>query len=305
MAAGGGPEVDDVVGVLHELVVVFDDEERVALVAQGKERADEAAVVACMQADAGLVEHVEHAGEVGAELRGQADALGLAAAERVGGALQREVAEADVVEELQALLDLRHDVLRDAAAAFVEIEAAQVREQLGGRGGKQRGQRERWLFAGEVEFDGADDAVEARAAAVGAGRAGLGELVAGLDAEGAQAGGGIVFVVLVGLQHPGEHATVAAAGGAPAARRVVREILRVELGEGLAGLAVGARGGKPREDFPGGREEETRALAEREGAGERGGGRAEFAGEGAEIGDDDLDAVLLVAVEFLEGLDGE
>ena len=45
-------------------------------------------VVARMQADGRLVEHVEHAAQVGAELRGEPDALGFAAAERVGGAVE-------------------------------------------------------------------------------------------------------------------------------------------------------------------------------------------------------------------------
>ena len=79
MHAGAGPEVDDVVGAVHELIVVLDDEERVALGAEGLERVDEAVVVAGVQADGGFVEDVEHAGEVGAKLGREPDALGLAA----------------------------------------------------------------------------------------------------------------------------------------------------------------------------------------------------------------------------------
>lgn len=84
MAAGAGTEVENAVGVGHDDVVVLDDEEGVPLGAEALHGGDEAVVVARMQADGGLVEDVEHAGEVGAELGGEADALGFAARECVG-----------------------------------------------------------------------------------------------------------------------------------------------------------------------------------------------------------------------------
>jgi hypothetical protein len=48
------------------------------------ERAEQARVVALVQADRGLVEHVHHADQAGADLAGQADALRLAAGQRIG-----------------------------------------------------------------------------------------------------------------------------------------------------------------------------------------------------------------------------
>ena len=111
--AGAGADVDHVVGLHDRVLVVLDDDDRVADVAQVLERAEQALVVALMQADRRLVEHVEHAGEAGADLRGEADALGFAARQRAGGARQRQVFEADVVEELQALADLLQDARGD------------------------------------------------------------------------------------------------------------------------------------------------------------------------------------------------
>jgi hypothetical protein len=122
MHAGPGPEVDDAVGAPHEFVVMLDHEERVALGAQGLERGDEPVVVAGVQADGRLVEDVEHAGEIGAELRRQPDALGLAAGEGLGRPVEGQVTEADVVEEFQALLNLRQKVLRDQSSARVEVQ---------------------------------------------------------------------------------------------------------------------------------------------------------------------------------------
>ena len=74
-----GPHVDDVVGREDGLAVVLDDDDRVAEVAQARLRLDEARVVARVQADARLVEHVEDADERRADLRREADALPLAA----------------------------------------------------------------------------------------------------------------------------------------------------------------------------------------------------------------------------------
>jgi hypothetical protein len=79
MHAGAGADVDDVVGAADGVLVVFDDEHGVAHVAQVLQRLQQAVVVALVQADRGLVEHVHDAGQPGADLRGQADALRLAA----------------------------------------------------------------------------------------------------------------------------------------------------------------------------------------------------------------------------------
>jgi GTP cyclohydrolase FolE2 len=73
---------------------VFDDEDRVAAVAEIFERADEAVVVARVQTDARFVEHVECARKRRAQLRREADTLRFAAGERVGAAVEREVTEA-------------------------------------------------------------------------------------------------------------------------------------------------------------------------------------------------------------------
>ena len=61
-------------------------------------------------------------------MRGEPDALGFAAGKRFGGTIEREITQPHVIEEFQALLDLRHDVLRDEPAAFVERKLAQMRE---------------------------------------------------------------------------------------------------------------------------------------------------------------------------------
>ena len=82
--AGTGAEIDEVVGGPHGVLVVLDDDDGIAHVAQPFQAAQQALVVARMQADARLVENVEDADQAAADLAGQADALGLAAGQRRG-----------------------------------------------------------------------------------------------------------------------------------------------------------------------------------------------------------------------------
>ena len=91
---------------------MLDDEDGIAEIAQAAQAFEQAGVVALVQADGRFVEDVEHAGQAGADLRGEADALALAAGQGARGAGQAEVVEADVVEEAQPVGDL----LQDAAA---------------------------------------------------------------------------------------------------------------------------------------------------------------------------------------------
>ena len=76
------PDVDDVVGDPDRLLVVLDHEDGVPEVAQPDHRVDQPLVVALVQADRRLVEHVEHADEPAADLAREPDALRLATGER-------------------------------------------------------------------------------------------------------------------------------------------------------------------------------------------------------------------------------
>jgi len=77
-------EIDDVIGALHGLVIVFDDEEGVALVAEGVEGVEKGLIVPWVESDGGFVEHVEDATQVGAKLGGETNTLCFAAGQRFG-----------------------------------------------------------------------------------------------------------------------------------------------------------------------------------------------------------------------------
>ena len=77
---------------------MLDDEQRVAFVAQVVHHAHQPADVARMQADARLVHDEERVDERGAETGREVDALHFAAAQGAGGAVEREIADADFAE---------------------------------------------------------------------------------------------------------------------------------------------------------------------------------------------------------------
>ena len=163
-AACAGAEVDDGIRAPHGFFIVLDDEERVALVAQGEEGVQQCFVVARMQADGRFIKHIQDAAQIRAELGGKPDALGLATAERVGAAIKLQVAEADLAHEAQALLDLRQDVARDLALRAGELQFRHaLATALGGEG-------DDLLQAQAFDLHGARDGIDAAAVARGAGR---------------------------------------------------------------------------------------------------------------------------------------
>src|SRR5260221_10963938 len=82
-----------------------------------------------VQSDGRLVEDVADATQVGAELRGQADALRLAARERRRRAVERQVAQADLLEEIEPAIEFRHEVSGD-------FSFSSLQKQFGNKTGK-------------------------------------------------------------------------------------------------------------------------------------------------------------------------
>ena len=128
-----GSDVDHVVGVANGLLVVLDDDHRVADVAEPQQRLDEPAVVALVEPDRRFVQHVEHPDEAAADLGGQPDPLCLAAGQRRRRAGERQVVETDVEQEPKAGVDLLEDRLGDHGVAVAELETGQDLGSLANR----------------------------------------------------------------------------------------------------------------------------------------------------------------------------
>jgi hypothetical protein len=93
------------------------------------ERGQQACVVARVEADRRLVEHVEHPGEAAADLAGQADPLALAAGERGRASREAQIVEPDVDQELEPVANLADQVAGDVLLVAVEPEVAEKAER--------------------------------------------------------------------------------------------------------------------------------------------------------------------------------
>ena len=160
--AGAGTDVHEVVGAAHRLLVVLHYDDGIALIAQLLQRGYELAVVALVQADGRLVEDVNHAHELGADLRGEADTLALAAGEGCRGTIQREVLKSHVHKELQSVGKLPQHVPRHRFPAPGEFAFERMDP------GKQVGDFERGDLgdSAAVDFEAGGLLLEARAVAL-------------------------------------------------------------------------------------------------------------------------------------------
>ena len=133
--ARAGAQIDDVVGLPDRLFVMLHDDHRVAEIAQIDQSVEQPLIVALMQTDGGLIEDVHHPDQTGADLAREADALRLAARQRVGAAVEGQVPEADIGEKSEAVADFLDDLHGDLAAPTRQL---QLREEFDGAGHGQR-----------------------------------------------------------------------------------------------------------------------------------------------------------------------
>ena len=79
MASCPGAKIYNMSCPLHRLIIVFDDEEGIALCSQGFERVEELLVVTGVEPNRRLIQNIEDTPEVGAQLVCQTNTLSLAA----------------------------------------------------------------------------------------------------------------------------------------------------------------------------------------------------------------------------------
>ncbi len=98
---GTGPQVDNRICRANGFLVMFDDQNAVAAIAQRFERINQDAVIAGMQADGRLIQDITNPGEIGSQLGGQTDSLGFSAGKRISAAGQRKVGQAQLIQQRQ------------------------------------------------------------------------------------------------------------------------------------------------------------------------------------------------------------
>ena len=90
---GTGADIHNIISLAHGILIVFDHDQGVAQVAQALHGGDQFIIVALVQADARLVQHVQHTGQRAADLGGQADTLALTARQGCRAARQGQIAQ--------------------------------------------------------------------------------------------------------------------------------------------------------------------------------------------------------------------
>src|SRR5579871_736040 len=83
-----------------------------------------------MQADTRLIQHVEHPHQARPDLRGQPDALRLAAREGAGFAVEVQIVQADSEQKIQPLDDLLEDLLSRLTVPSIDPDLLQKRLQF-------------------------------------------------------------------------------------------------------------------------------------------------------------------------------
>src|SRR4029077_9410296 len=102
-------------------------------IAQPRKRRQQFAIVALMQTDGRLVENVQDAGEVRPDLRSKTDPLAFAARQRRRAAAKGEIADADVIQKPQPVLNLPEDALGDDRFAVGQLQIVEYRQRFSDR----------------------------------------------------------------------------------------------------------------------------------------------------------------------------
>ena len=119
------------VGRADDVRVVLDRDDGIAARREALENAEKPVRVARMEADRGLVEDVERAGEGVADRRSELDPLGLAARERAHRACEREIPEADLDERFDAAPEILDE--RRPPRAFLRAQGERRPERRAAR----------------------------------------------------------------------------------------------------------------------------------------------------------------------------
>src|SRR5450830_434154 len=126
MHAGTRADIDHIIRQANRVFIVLDHNHRVADIPQVLQRAQETIIVALVQADRRFIEDIQHTHQACTDLAGQANTLGFTARQGIGAAVQRQVVQPDVNQELQALENLLEDLVGDLPTASGQFEDTKV-----------------------------------------------------------------------------------------------------------------------------------------------------------------------------------
>ncbi len=119
---GPRADIEHVVGEANSILVVLHHDHRVAEIAQMGQGLEQPLVVALVQADGRLIQHIHDPHQTGPDLAGQPDPLCLTTGEGLGAARQAQVVETHVHQEAEPLDDLFEDLLGNLGALAGQVQ---------------------------------------------------------------------------------------------------------------------------------------------------------------------------------------
>ena len=106
--SSAGAEIDNVIGALDGFGIVLHHQYRVSQIAKPRQGIQQPVIIARVQPDGWLVQHIQHAAQFRADLRRQPDALRFAAGKGSGRSRQAQIIQAHGGEKLQPVADPGH-----------------------------------------------------------------------------------------------------------------------------------------------------------------------------------------------------
>ena len=125
--AGPGPEVQNMVGGADGVGIVLDDEHRVPQIAQRFQNVDQALRIPRVEADRGLVQHVQRAHQVRAERSGELRPLCFPARKRRGQPVEAQVVQPHFIKVTQPLLCFLENLAGDFRLRGAQLQRIEKR----------------------------------------------------------------------------------------------------------------------------------------------------------------------------------
>jgi hypothetical protein len=95
---------------------------------QPAQRAEQEAVIESMQANGRLVQDITDTAQIGAQLRGQPDALGFSSAQGRSRAIQGQIAQTNLLQEGKSCFKLDQDITGDGFFPWGQLKLGKVFE---------------------------------------------------------------------------------------------------------------------------------------------------------------------------------
>ena len=114
--------IDDMVRCIHRILIMLDHNKRIAKIPQMLECGQQAVVIALMQANARLIQDIQHSDKSGSDLRREAYALRFTAGQRTSRTGKREIIESNIEQKAKARMDLLQDLRGNPLLSFRQLK---------------------------------------------------------------------------------------------------------------------------------------------------------------------------------------